>query len=64
MDELKFETEKVDDYYIFIDFSNITIGFYNYIINNYKKYNIVNSEINYDELFSIIEKDKTIKKES
>lgn len=60
--KMKFGSKTLDDYYIFIDFSNITIGFYNHIINNYKKYNIVNPEINYDVLFSIIENNKNIKK--
>jgi hypothetical protein len=55
------EDEK-DNTYVFIDFSNIYIGFYNYIINNHKIYNICNPEMNYNMLFSIIEKDKNIKK--
>lgn len=63
---LNFELNKLDNksdnYYIFIDFSNITIGFYNHIINNYKKYKIVNPKINYDVLLSIIEKDKNVKR--
>lgn len=48
--------------YIFIDISNITIGFYNYIIHNYKKYKICNPKIDYNNLFKIIEKEKNIKK--
>lgn len=60
--ELNKLDNKSDDYYVFIDFSNITIGFYNNIMNNHKKYKIANPKINYEVLFSIIEKDKNIKK--
>lgn len=45
--------------YIFVDFSNISIGFYNYVE---KKYRIANPKINYKKLFSIMENKKTFKK--
>lgn len=48
--------------YIFIDISNIYIGFYNYIMYNCKKYKICNPNMNYNTLFTIIEKEKNIKK--
>jgi hypothetical protein len=51
-----------DNSYIFIDFSNIYIGFYNYIMHNCKKYKISNPKMDYNMLFSIIEKNKNIKK--
>lgn len=47
--------------YIFIDLSNIYIGFYNYIMHN-KKYNICNPKMDYNMLFSILEKDKKVEK--
>jgi hypothetical protein len=50
------------DSYVFIDFSNIYIGFYNYIMYNYKIYKICNPKMNYSKLFSIIEKDQKFKK--
>lgn len=60
---LNFElNNEIDNYYIFIDFSNITIGFYNHITTNYKKYNICKPKINYDVLISVIEKNKNVKK--
>jgi hypothetical protein len=48
--------------YIFIDISNIYIGFYNYIMFNNKKYKICNPNMDYDTLFKILEKEKNIKK--
>lgn len=48
--------------YIFVDISNIYVGFYNYIIHNYKKYKICNPKIDYNTLFKIIEKERNIKK--
>lgn len=48
--------------YIFIDISNLYIGFYNYIMYNNKKYKICNPKIDYNNLFDIIEKEKNIKK--
>lgn len=56
-------SEKIkSDSYIFIDYSNIYIGFYNYIMYNHKKYNICNPKMDYNKLFSIIENDKKFKK--
>lgn len=48
--------------YIFIDISNIYVGFYNYIMYNCKKYKICNPNIDYNTLFTIIEKERNIKK--
>ena len=54
--------KKEEDSYIFVDFSNIYIGFYNHITNNYKKYRICNPRMDYNMLFSIMEKNKEFKK--
>lgn len=51
-----------DETYIFIDISNIYIGFYNHIMYNYKKYNICNPKMDYINLFIILENEKNIKK--
>lgn len=59
---LTIESEDNRDTYIFIDFSNVYVGFYNYITKNYKKYKICNPKMDYDILFSIIEKNRNIKK--
>lgn len=51
-----------DETYVFIDISNIYIGFYNHIMYNYKKYNICNPKMDYINLFIILENEKNIKK--
>lgn len=51
-----------NDSYIFVDLSNIYIGFYNYIMYNNRKYNICNPRMDYNMLFSILEKDKKAEK--
>ena len=48
-----------DESYIFIDISNVYIGFYN---NVTRKYKICNPNMDYDALFKILEKEKNIKK--
>lgn len=53
---------EMNNSYIFIDLSNIYIGFYNYIMYNNKKYNICNPKMDYNMLFSILEKDKKVEK--
>ena len=45
--------------HIFIDFSNIYIGFINYTENKYK---ILNAKINCEKLLKIIEKDNNVEK--
>lgn len=57
-----FLTPEINDSYIFVDLSNIYIGFYNYIMYNNKKYNICNPKMDYNMLFSILEKDKKAEK--
>lgn len=54
--------ENKDETYIFIDISNVYIGFYNYIMYNHKTYNICNPNMNYNKLISILEEKKKIKK--
>lgn len=54
--------ENKDESYIFIDISNVYIGFYNYIMYNHKRYNICNPNMNYNKLISILEEKKHIKK--
>lgn len=58
----KYLNNEMNNSYIFIDLSNIYIGFYNYIMYNNKKYNICNPKMDYNMLFSILEKDKKVEK--
>lgn len=58
----KYLNNEINNSYIFIDLSNIYIGFYNYIMYNNKKYNICNPKMDYNMLFSILEKDKKVEK--
>lgn len=57
-----FLNNEMNNSYIFIDLSNIYIGFYNYIMYNNKKYNICNPKMDYNMLFSILEKDKKVER--
>lgn len=58
MDKLNKEDKK-NNTYIFIDISNIYIGFYNYVEN---KYNLLNPKINYKSLLNLLENKRNIKK--
>ena len=58
----KYLNNEMNNSYIFIDLSNIYIGFYNYIMYNNKKYNICNPKMDYNVLFSILEKDKKVER--
>lgn len=62
LNDNKLGNNSENETYIFIDISNIYIGFYNYIIHNHKKYKICNPKMNYNTLFTILEKENKIKK--
>lgn len=59
-EEIKSDNNK--ETYVFIDFSNVYVGFYNYITKNYKRYNMCNPKMDYNMLFSIVENNRNIKK--
>ena len=59
MEQIK--KDKIENSYIFVDLSNITVGFYNYKHNKHQN-DINNSNLNYKSFFSLIEKNKNIKR--